>query len=124
MKRSALLEDVMDLFEQEPTTTLYGLAMRLGVSPDTITLATRRAVRRGDQQAIDLRRRLNIGDPAMGRPRESHVSSETKICPEHGETEFRIHKKGFQANGTQRYISRCPQCHTAEVVRYKKAAER
>lgn len=120
MKRAALLEEVNSLLDSGLVDT-NEVARTMGVSRDSITLATRRAARAGDDLGIYIRERLELGDP-MARPREAHVQSETKICPEHGETEFRIHKKGFQANGTQRYISRCPACHTASVKSYAKAA--
>lgn len=58
--RADLIEDIMDLLEQEPTTTLEGLALRLGRSRDSITLALRRAARDGDALAIAVRSRLPI----------------------------------------------------------------
>jgi transposase-like protein len=48
----------------------------------------------------------------MSRPRENHVPTVTKVCPTHGETEFRVHKIGLDKNGNQRYRARCPQCHS------------
>jgi len=46
-----------------------------------------------------------------GRPRNPDTPTESGLCPEHGVVEFRIHKKGKRA-GKQRYIKRCPRCHT------------
>ena len=53
-------EDVADLLRVEPTMTLEGLAVRLGRSRDSITLALRRAARAGDPIAIDVRSRLPV----------------------------------------------------------------
>lgn len=58
--RADLAEDVRDLLEQEPTMTLEGLALRLGRSRDSITLALRRAAAAGDPIAIDVRGRLPV----------------------------------------------------------------
>lgn len=58
--RADLVEDVADLLEADPGYTLEGLALRLGRSRDSITLALRRAAREGDQTAIAIRNRLPI----------------------------------------------------------------
>lgn len=55
-----LAEDVQDLLQQEPTMTLEGLALRLGRSRDSITLALRRAARAGDPVAIEVREHLPV----------------------------------------------------------------
>lgn len=56
--RLDVAEDVADLLEQHPTMTLEGLAVRLGRSRDSITMALRRAARDGDPVAIAARARL------------------------------------------------------------------
>lgn len=58
--RQNFLEDVTDILAAEPATTLAGLALRLGRSHDAITLALRRAARDGYDQAVAIRRHLNL----------------------------------------------------------------
>lgn len=56
-----------------------------------------------------------------GRPREEHVPTEKGHCEVHGNVEFRLHKKGLRTDGSQRYVRRCPACHTeSENLRRKK----
>lgn len=58
--RGDIVQDIAELLEVEPTYTLEGLALRLGRSRDSITLALRRAARDGDTLAVDVRRRLSV----------------------------------------------------------------
>lgn len=58
-RRADLVEDIADVLEHAPTTTLAGLALRLGRSRDSITLALRRAARDGDPRAIAIRTHLH-----------------------------------------------------------------
>lgn len=57
--RSDLICDVADILELEPSMTLAGMALRLRITQDALTLALRRSAFEGDQRAIAIRKRFN-----------------------------------------------------------------
>lgn len=59
LERGALVAIVAELLEVDPDQNLEGLALRLGRSRDSITLALRRSAREGDRRATSIRNHLS-----------------------------------------------------------------
>lgn len=60
-----------------------------------------------------------------GRPRNPSTPTALRECPVHGEVEHRRHKVGTRTdrNGEQKYLWRCPQCHSKAVRDAQKRAK-